>query len=139
MKIECETAREWIALELYGELDASEHARLASHLGECSACRTARAELDRGLGAWVPSAEPAQPASSTRRAGSRAWLPAAVGFAAGVLLTLALQQWSTRPPEPARGGPSAKAARSASLARLDPPPRATSSGWAAELDAWMRD
>lgn len=45
-KLDCDTYREWIQLNLGEELSARDRADLADHLGICAACRTAREEAE---------------------------------------------------------------------------------------------
>jgi anti-sigma factor RsiW len=93
--------RELSALRLYGEIDATERARLDAHLAACPACAAFARELDDGLGRLlhdhaadeVPPGWAARVAAEAHgeawRRRALPWIAAAAGFALGVA-TMAL-------------------------------------------------
>jgi anti-sigma factor RsiW len=139
--------REWLALALYDELDATEAALLSQHLARCADCRAEQRELAAGLGtlrsapaAGVPgsddappgweaalrtalhaetAAAPAAPAAPVLPL-ARATLLAAAAFAAGLLVAALLA--APTPGESAAGPPVAVAPRAFSLPEPPPPP-----------------
>lgn len=77
---------------LYGEADAAVRGRVASHLGECPACREEMGglrQLRRHLGAWTLDARRVGSAASARRAVPW-WLLAAASLVLGVGMAVAL-------------------------------------------------
>lgn len=145
--MEHEPWRERLALELYGELEGDESARLEEHLAGCGECRAFGDELRAGLGrATVGSASggaagedlvrilaglPARAPAAPRPRALRAFvLGAAAGLAAGVLVMS----------EPFRGGASGAEppGESASFARPTPPPLARTGGELAQLGSYLR-
>ena len=149
-----ETYREWLALDLYDELDEGEAARLRAHLTECDECQALRRDLAATLGAHRRVVEPAsdelpsdwverlrattevRPVRATRRG----WSSFAAGLAAGLLVMFGMQARPSRPTAPT---PEAMLLLAASNARAAPfvgrteaPPPSTSRGPLAHLPRW---
>ena len=142
-----EDIRELLALDLYGETDARERAKLTEHLRTCANCRAFQAELAQGLGRFTPTAPVLELAGDLRarletkigveqRSRTRVrWLAITASFAAGVLLTALALRTSPAPLAP-HGVPwtalvqSQPASAFQRFQRAEPPPEcATTPGW----------
>lgn len=117
-RLDCESARRFVHLELDGELHEDDSRLLEEHIEHCEGCRQLREDLQRvdavlreGLGAIEPP-EPSVEATRQRISRSRrsrvlwsTWLPAAAAFllvAAALLVAVPrLQRPEGPPPAPA--------------------------------------
>ncbi len=88
-----ERGRELLALRLYDELDADEARELDARLAADPGLRAYADELDAGLGRMPRLGAAVAPPAYPRVRGARRWWPLAAAFAAGVLVTLAVDAW----------------------------------------------
>jgi len=152
----CNDAREQLALRLYGELDDAEAATLRDHIEGCEECGAYSDELDQGLGRlavtsvddlpgdWVAELRErvgGEPESIAHRSRAAAFVAAGIGLAAGFLLALAITPLLDRnvPPEVEVGvaalpspGPAQPGFRRASA-----PPLALASGQVDRLRSYL--
>jgi anti-sigma factor RsiW len=147
---------ELLALDLYGELDTVQRARLGRHLAECPECREFAAELRQGLGRLagaavegdLPSGWRARLQREVEVAAPRARTPrgfalgAAAGLAAGILFAWGTLYLTPGTP-PVRPAPQFASNGSGSVppmfaASVGAPPNAQAGGELARLQRYLR-